>query len=80
MLAGTYISIVVIIVVLAITPLSTNLLVAGCLTTLVGTLVKYIGTAFDFEFGSSRSSIQKTEIMADTATVLAKETSKKEEL
>ncbi|HLA29331.1 MAG TPA: hypothetical protein VJZ49_15700 [Syntrophales bacterium] len=72
MLAGTYVSIIAIIVVLAFTGIGANLLVAGCLTTLVGTLVKYIGTAFDFEFGSSRGSIQKTEIAADTAKELAR--------
>lgn len=71
MLTGTYISIIIIIALLSLTGIKDNLLVAGCLTTLVGTLVKYIGTAFDFEFGSSRGSVQKTADAAEAAKILS---------
>jgi hypothetical protein len=39
-------------------------LVIGSMLTTAGLFVQKIGTAFDFEFGSSRGDLQKTELLA----------------
>jgi hypothetical protein len=40
-----------------------NATLVGSITTVVGMFARNIGTAFDFEFGSSRSSVEKTQFM-----------------
>lgn len=59
MLVGCYISIVVIVCVFAFGGINAGGALAGFLFTLGGAFSKNISTAFDFEFGSSRSSKEK---------------------
>ena len=51
-------------------------LVIGSLLTIIGAFVKDIGTAFDFEFGSSRGSNEKNDVMASMKVALTNATNK----
>jgi hypothetical protein len=64
MLAGAFIAIVVIAVVLGTKNIDAASAIGGFLLTIGGMFARNIGTAFDFEFGSSRSSAEKTEMMS----------------
>ena len=64
MLAGAFISVVVIAAVLGAGQIEAGSAIGGFLLTIGGMFARNIGTAFDFEFGSSRSSIEKTEMMS----------------
>jgi hypothetical protein len=74
MLAGAYISVVVIVIALVIGHIDAGSAIFALLLMLATKFAGNIGTAFDFEYGSSRGSIDKTAMMAsqanDTATKL----------
>jgi hypothetical protein len=64
MLVSAFLAIIVITIVLAMTTISSSSAIGGFLITIGGMFARNIGTAFDFEFGSSRSSLEKTELLA----------------
>lgn len=72
LLAVAFVTVLVLYAVCAYFGASLSDLIVGSILTTVGTFVQKIGTVFDFEFGSSRGSVQKTEIAADTTKELAK--------
>ena len=84
MLAGAYISVVAIVIALVVGHIDAGSAIFALLLMLATKFAGNIGTAFDFEYGSSRGSLDKGAVIAsqasDTATKLtaaALETTKK---
>ena len=67
MLLMAFLAVIAIAAILAFGKLSGDSMLAGFLTTIGGMFARNIGSAFDFEFGSSRSSQEKTALLGDAA-------------
>ena len=71
MLAGAFLAIIVIAALLATGQIKEASAI-GTFLIMAGTkLLSAVGTAFDFEFGSSRSSLEKTELLAKASAIKA---------
>lgn len=64
LLAGTYFGLIGCVVLLAVLQIDANTAAGGALLLLIGKFIGNWGTAFDFEFGSSRGSRDKDEMLA----------------
>ena len=72
MLLAAFLAVIVIAVILCLGGAAISGSVIGFLTTIGGMFARNIGTAFDFEFGSSRGSMEKTQLLAEAEPVKPK--------
>jgi len=70
MLICAFVAIIVIAIILGTKNVDAASAIGGFLLTIGGMFARNIGTAFDFEFGSSRSSMEKTKLLAEAPAIL----------
>ena len=70
MLLAAFITVIILTGIIMYAGSAINQMIVGSVLTIIGAFVKDIGTAFDFEFGTSRSSGEKNDIIANMKAAL----------